>query len=104
MPFARASRLVYQLPDGSRIMRRLSPANEWAWNEILLNRIEHAIRILIWQNTSDASEKIPKHYPEQWLPGFIPKPEKPKHNPEEAAMDIDDLKAFLSSPRESAKV
>lgn len=86
-------------------MRKLNPANEWEWNEILLNRIEHAIRVLIWQNTEDATEKMPKHYPEQWLPEFIPKPEKQNKDPDkEIAMDIDELKAFLSRPRESGKV
>lgn len=85
-------------------MRKLAPANEWSWNEILLNRIEHAVRILTWQNSADAHEKTPKHFPEQFRPPFIPEPRKPKANPEEAAMDLDDLKAFLSRPRESATV
>ena len=70
----------------------------------MLNRIEYAVRILTWQNSADAHEKKPKHYPEQFVPDFIPKPEKRKRNPEEEAMDIDELKAFLSRPRENAKV
>ena len=85
-------------------MRKIAPANEWSWNEILLNRIEYGVRILAWQNSADATEKHPKNYPEQWLPSFIPKPEKPKKNPEQEVMDIDDIKAYLSRPRESAKV
>lgn len=104
MSFARASRLAFQLPEASRFMRKLSPANEWTWNEILLNRIEYAVRILTWQNSADAHEKNPKHCPEQFVPDFIPKPKKRKRNPEEEAMDIDELKAFLSRPRENAKV
>lgn len=84
-------------------MRKLSPANEWTWNEILLNRIEYAVRILTWQNSADAHEKSPKHYPEQFVPDFIPKPKKRKRSQEEA-MDIDELKAFLSRPREDVKV
>lgn len=85
-------------------MRKLSPANEWSWNELLLNKVEHALRVLIWQNSADGHEKNPKHYPEVWTPDFIPKPEKPKRNPDEETMDIDQLKAFLSKPREGAKV
>lgn len=80
------------------------PENQWTWNEVLLNRIEYALRILAWQNSADASSKHPQHYPEQWYPSFMPKPEKPKKNPEQEAMDIDDIKAYLSRPRESAKV
>lgn len=92
------------MPDESRLKRKLSPANEWSWNEILLNKIEYCLRILAWQNSKDAQEKNPKHYPDLFLPSFIPKPEKPKHNPEEEAMSIDELKEFLSRPRESGKV
>lgn len=85
-------------------MRKLAPANEWSWNEILLNKVEYALRILAWQNSADAAEKHPKHYPEQWLPSFIPKPEKPKKNPEQQAMDLDDIKAYLSRPRQSGSL
>jgi hypothetical protein len=85
-------------------MRKLIPANEWSWNEILLNKIEYALKILAWQNSADATEKHPKHYPDPWLPPFMPKPEKPKKNPEQQAMDIDDIKAFLSRPRESVSL
>lgn len=85
-------------------MRKLAPANEWSWNEVLLNKIEYALRVLAWQNSADASSKQPKYYPEQWMPPFMPKKPKPKANPEEESMDIDDLKAFLSRPREGAKV
>lgn len=104
MEYARASRLAYQLPEDSRIMRKLEPSNAWSWKEVLLNRIEHALRVLIWQNTEDATKQNPQHYPEQWYPSFIPKPEKPKANPDQETMDIDDLKSFLSRPRENAKV
>lgn len=85
-------------------MRKLIPANEWSWNETLLNRIEYALRILAWQNSKDAHEKNPKHYPEIYRPSFIPEPPKPKKNSEEEAMDLEDLKAFLKRPREGAKV
>ena len=85
-------------------MKKLYPTNEWSWNEVLLNRIEYALRVLAWQNSSDAQSKNPKYYPKQYDPPFMPKPEKPKKNSEEEVMDIDDLKAFLSRPRESGKV
>lgn len=85
-------------------MQKLVPANEWSWNEILLNKIDYGLKILAWQNSADAAEKHPKHYPEIWLPPFMPRPQKPKKNPEQQAMSVDDIKAYLSRPRESAKV
>ncbi len=82
-------------------MRKLAPAGQWGWNEVLLNKIEYALRILVWQNTEDGHERHPQHTPEPFRPSFIPKPKKPK---KEEVMDIDDLKAYLSKPRISAKV
>ena len=92
------------MPEESRIMRKLTPANEWSWNEILLNKIEHAVRVLIWQNSADGHQEHPKYYPETWLPDFFPKPKKPKKNTEEVGMSVDELKEFLSRPRQGANV
>lgn len=83
---------------------KINPANEWGWSELLLNRIEYCLQILAWQNTEDAHSRHPQHTPEIWLPDFIPKPEKAKKNPEQQAMSVDDIKEYLSRPRESAKV
>lgn len=84
-------------------MKILSPANEWGWTETLLNNIDYRLRVLAWQNTEDAHSKHPRNYPEPWRPSFLPKLEKAKRNPEEASMDIDDMKAFLSRERVSGK-
>jgi hypothetical protein len=90
------------LPDKSRTHRKLSPSNEWGWQELLLNNLLHSVNILSWQLSGDP--KVPM--PEQWWPDFIPKP-KPKKSEamkDAVTMDIDDLKAFLSKPRQNATV
>lgn len=101
MSFARAARLAFQLPEKSRLKRKLSPSNEWGWQESLLNKIDHKLDILAWQNTEDARKKNPANFPKLWLPDFMPRPQEPKKNKETEAMDIDDLKAFLKRPRGS---
>lgn len=78
-------------------MLKIAPSNEWAWNELLLNKIGYYLQVLAWQNTEDAHKKHPSNAPELWLPDFMPKPEKPQS--EQVSMEIDDLKAFLSKPR-----
>ena len=78
-------------------MLKISPSNEWGWAELLLNKIAYYLQVLAWQNTEDAHKKHPSNTPELWLPDFMPKPEKP--HSDQAAMEIDDLKAFLSKPR-----
>lgn len=79
----------------------MSPSNEWGWNEILLSNLWHQTRVLSWQLGGD--KKTP--YPEPILPDFI-KPPKPKSKEmkDAVAMDINDLKAFLSKPRQNATV
>lgn len=64
---------------------------------MLLNKMAYFLNVLAWQNSEDASKRPPRNTPEfKPLPGME---EKKKRNPEEQAMDIDDLKAFLSKPR-----
>lgn len=70
---------------------------------MLLNKAAYFLEILAWQQSKDAASKPPKNIPEfKPLPGTEEK--KPKHNPEEQSMDIDDIKAYLSRPRESGIV
>lgn len=58
--------------------------------------------ILSWQLSGDAKAPMP----EQWWPEFMPKPkpQKSKEMKDAVAMDIDDIKAFLSKPRQSGTV
>lgn len=90
----RASRLLFQLPKKSRFMRLLQPANNWDWNEVLLNNISYYLQILAWQNTKDAQEEGERNAPTIYLPDFMKDAED---NTE--SMDIDELKAFLARER-----
>lgn len=90
----RASRLLFQLPKKSRFMRLLQPANNWGWNEVLLNNISYYLQILAWQNTKDAQEDDGRNAPTMQLPDFMKDVED---NTE--SMDIDELKAFLARER-----
>lgn len=69
---------------------------------MLMNNLWHQVQIISWQLSGDS--KAPK--PELWLPDFIPKPKKPKSKDmqDSVAMDITDLKEYLSKPRVNATV
>lgn len=86
-----------QLPDKSRVMRKLSPSNEWGWEETLLNGVSHRLDIIAWQLSGDSSKPVP----EVWLPSFIPKPKNTPVASDSVSMDITDLQAFLNKPRKS---
>lgn len=75
-------------------------------SDLLLNKAAYFLEVLAWQNSKDASEKPPKNVPiYRQLPGMEEQKKKKEEDPnKEIAMDIDDLKAFLSRPRESGKV
>jgi hypothetical protein len=76
----------------------MKPSMQWSISDLLLNKAAYFLEVLAWQQSKDATEKPPKNVPVYVpLPGC--EPEKSKRNPEEEAMDIDDLKAFLSKPR-----
>lgn len=90
----RASRLLFQLPKKSRFMRLLQPANNWSWNEVLLNDISYFLQVLAWQNTQEAHEGNSANAPTVFVPDFM---EDIEDNTE--SMDVDELKAFLSRER-----
>jgi len=97
---ARAARLLFQLPQQSRIFKRLQPANQWGWNEVLLNNIGYLLNILAWQNTKDAAKKVPQKAPKQFVPEFMRDMEKERAiNKDIAVHDIDDIKKMLAKPR-----
>lgn len=80
----------------------MQPANEWGWQELLLNNILYQLQLLPWQMFGEKGSEPPK----QWLPSFIPKPPKPKSKDmqDSVAMDVDDLKAYLTKPRQNTTV
>jgi hypothetical protein len=103
LPSSKAARLLPQLPQNCRTFSKIKPASQWQVSDLLLNKATYFLEVLAWQQSKDASAKPPKN-----IPVFTPLPgyeeEKPKNNPDEMAMEVDDIKAFLSRPRENVKV
>lgn len=95
-PSERAARLLFQLPKTCRTFLKINPQLEWGWTEQLLNECAYALDLLVWTKTEDAMKKHPTSKPEKFVPPFMPKPKKDKDS---VAMDIDDVKAFLTRPR-----
>ena len=56
---AHAACLAAQLPPGARIWR--GTPDEWDADTYILVRIEHALRVLAWQQTEDAQKR--RNYP-----------------------------------------
>lgn len=77
-------------------MRIIQPANEWGWQEILLNNINHGIQILAWQKTENAQKGKKSTAPKPFVPSFMK-----QASDNQQAMDIDDLKDFLNRKREA---
>lgn len=97
---SRAARLLFQLPRKSRTFCKVQPANEWGWEEVLLNKTTFLLELLAWQNTKDAQKKSPSRYPKQFVPEFMKDMEKTNAmNAGMQVMEVDDVKAFLARPR-----
>jgi hypothetical protein len=94
---ARAARLMYLLPKTCRLFTIINPAVQWGWREVLQNKANHQLDVLIWQN---ANEGVKKHkqsaYPQPFVPEFMrglqSAPDAEKHT-------VDDIKAILAKPR-----
>lgn len=98
---AKAARLMLQLPKESRLMRIMAPENEWGWNELLTNKTNHLLEVLLWSKTEGATKRPPVGYPEPFVPPFIHRPPKV---PDAESHDLDDIKSILSKPRGDVKV
>lgn len=100
VPRQRAARLLFQLPQNCRTFCKIEPANQWGWNEILLNKATYALDILAWQNTQDATKKPPRNVPKPFMPDFMRNVDKTRAiNKDTVLMDVDEMREFLSRPR-----
>lgn len=91
---SRKARLLFQLPPKCRVFRKINPTLAWGWKEVLLNKANYYLELLVWSKTEDATKG--RNKPEPYYPPFM---KKPKKNPDEIAMDIDDIQKLLTSPR-----
>ena len=76
------------------MLKAMEPSNEWGWGEILANKTNHLLEVLIWSKTKDAMRENPLNYPKPFVPPFMENKRK-----DQVAMPIEDLEAYLTKPR-----
>lgn len=96
-PKARAARLLFQLPRECRVYRKIKPDNNWGWSEMLLNKANYLLELILWSRTEDATKKHPQFKPTPFVPPFSEKSEKKKK--EYDARSLDEIKDILTKPR-----
>lgn len=65
-----------------------------------MNKIAYSLDILAWQNTQDATKKPPRNMPKPFMPDFMRNVDQTRAiNKDVVALDVDDMRAFLSRPR-----
>ncbi len=82
----------------------MSPMVQWGWPEILANRTNYLLELIIWQNaTPQKKGQQAKHNskkPKPFTPEFMkPKQLADKPAKDDQAMTVDDIKSWLSVPR-----
>jgi hypothetical protein len=98
---ARAARLMFQLPTRSRLFRKLEPANNWDWPEVLQNKIAYMLEVIAWQNANQGVKKSKQTKPPTYYqPDFMKKASQAKRlNPEQVVGTTAEIKDILSRPR-----
>lgn len=96
---SRAARLLFQLPNESRVKREVEPANHWGWSEMLLNKITHILEVLAWQNTQDAADGRTATAPVLYTPPFLKAMTKLALDPDQELHTTDEIKDILARPR-----
>ena len=93
----RISDLVANLPDDASVWRNLEERNRWPVAAHLLASIVDQLNLILWSKTEDGSKGRNR-------PDPIPRPganeNSATHDSEVQAMDLDELKEFLSRPRQ----
>lgn len=96
--------MLFQLPRGCRVFKKLEPATEWGYDEIFLNKIVYLLDTIVWQNgtPTKAGEKA-KHkqqQPKLFIPTFMKNKEtKDGIAKDTVSLDVDEVKDILSRPR-----
>ncbi len=80
------------------MLAKVSPESQWGWSEILANKANYYLEMLLWSKTEDAAKKHPQHAPEMWWPDFMKKLTKEKST-DTVAMSVDEIATILTKPR-----
>ncbi len=98
----KAARLLFQLPSTCRVFIKLQPAVQWGWNEILANRTNYLLEMLVWIKTKDAQKRgYKRNRPKPFVPDFMRTNETASSGAE--AHTVDDVRQILELPREKLK-
>jgi hypothetical protein len=94
---ARAARLLFQLPRGCRVFSAIQPANQWGWMEILLNKANYLLEVLVWQNANEGVKRSKQSQkPQPFIPDFL----KDRTMSKDAAkLDATEIAEILKKPR-----
>lgn len=95
----KAARLMFQLPETSRVKLKVQPANTWGWSEMLLNKISYQLDLLAWQNTEDAANHRTDSAPTMYIPPFLEATHTNAMDPEQEAHTTDEIADILRQPR-----
>lgn len=88
---------MFQLPRDCRLYRKLSPATEWGWSEILANKTTYLLELLLWQNSPRQKGKRKPPKPTPFTPDFMKTPSEISKEAE--VHTVDEIKAILARPR-----
>ena len=78
----------------------IQPSNTWGWKEILLNKANYLLEVIIWQNSNEGVKKSKRtRKPEPFMPDFMKPKEKNPINNESVAQDTETIKDLLAQPR-----
>lgn len=95
--------MLFQLPRECRVFAKISPAAQWGWQEIFLNKTTYLLELVLWQNTQVKKGQLASHNrrkPKPYVPDFM-KSELPvsEINKDSEKHTVDDIKRLLAMPR-----
>lgn len=93
--------MLFQLPRQCRVFCAINPALEWGWPEVIANKANYLLDVLVWQNTKDGKKKQPTKVPKPFMPPFMKKAmRKDGLNKDSELHTVDDIRDILAKRRQ----
>lgn len=92
---------MFQLPSNSRLFKKFEPANNWQWQDVLLNKANTLLDIIVWQNANQGVKKSKQSKkPDPFIPEFLKHfTHQHKVNKDIVSLDTREIDNILAMPR-----
>jgi hypothetical protein len=82
------------------VFSKIEPSSQWGWSELLTNKANYLLEVLIWQNANMGAKKSKwTKKPEPFIPEFMKPKAKSEITKEATSFSTEEISLILAQPR-----